>query len=329
MNSPENPAWTAITALLNEADALLARRDPRAATAHYGEALRQAARLNQWPAGMAERLAFARDACTDFANRYASHLLGHLGKSGFNPAQASPRFVEALDIVLGRRQPFVQQPRLLYFPGLPQVQVYDNTQFPWLEALEQAAGAIHGELVELLKEPALFAAEAPAGGAPAATGELLACHLMKGGAPMPAVAARCPATLAATAGAPLDYITGRAPSIEFQLLRPGERMLPRTGLFNTRLTCWLPLMAPARCMVRVGNEMRECQAGKALVFDDSIEHEAWNDSPELGAVLQFTLWRPELANLEREMVMSLVRGIDEFDAPPPAPLPAPATEPAS
>jgi aspartate beta-hydroxylase len=326
MNSPENPAWKAITALLNEADALLARKDPRAATAHYGEALRQAARLNQWPAGMAERLAFARDACTDYATRYSSHLLGHLGKAGFNPEQASPRFVEALEIVLGRKQPTMQQPRFLYFPGLPQLQYFDNAQFAWLEALEKAAEAIHGELVELLKEPALFAADTPAaeaGAAPAGNGEWLACHLMKGGAPMAAVAQRCPATLAATAGAPLDYITGRAPAVSFQLLRPGERMAARTGLFNTRLTCWLPLLAPTRCVLRVGNELREWQAGRALVFDDSFEHEAWNDSPELGAVLQFTFWRPEITGLEREMVMSLVRGIDEFDSPP-GPAPAPA-----
>jgi aspartyl/asparaginyl beta-hydroxylase (cupin superfamily) len=328
MNSPDIPAWTAITTLLNEADAYGAKGDPRAATAHYGAALRQAARLNQWPAGMAERLAFARDACNSYGARYSSHLLGHLGKSGFTPEQASPRFTEALEIVLGRKQPFVQQPRFFYFPGLPQVQYYDTAQFAWLEALEQAAGTIHGELVELLNEPALFAPEAAAGeagGMPAGAGEVLTCHLMKGGAPMATVAQRCTATLAAIAGAPLDYVTGRAPSAAFQLLRPGERMVPRTGLFNTRLTCWLPLMAPARCVLRVGNELREWQAGKALVFDDSIEHEAWNDSPELGAVLQFNLWRPELTSLEREMVMSLVRGIDEFDAPPPAP----ATEPAA
>jgi len=82
-------------------------------------------------------------------------------------------------------------------------------------------------------------------------------------------------------------------------------------------------------VLRVGNELRELQVGKALVFDDSIEHEAWNDSPELGAMLQFNLRRPELTSLEREMVMSLVRGMDEFDAPPPAPSPATAAEPAS
>lgn len=328
MNSPDNPAWTAITALLDEADALLARKDPRAATAHYGEALRQAARLNQWPAGMAERLAFARDACTDYATRYSSHLLGHLGKAGFNPEQASPRFVEALEILLGRKQPYMQQPRLLYFPGLPQIQYVDSAQFTWLEGFEKAAETIHGELVELLKEPALFAADADgASAASAGTGELLACHIMKGGAPVPAVAQRCGATLGAIAGAPIDYITGRAPAVSFQLLRPGERMAPRTGLLNTRLSCWLPLLAPTRCVLRVGNELREWQVGRALVFDDSFEHEAWNDSPELGAVLQFNFWRPELTSLEREMVMSLVRGIDEFDAPPPAPSPAP--DPAS
>jgi len=47
----------------------------------------------------------------------------------------------------------------------------------------------------------------------------------------------------------------------------------------------LPLIVPPGCGFRVGAEQREWEPGKALIFDDTIEHEAWNDSDTLRAVL--------------------------------------------
>ena len=46
--------------------------------------------------------------------------------------------------------------------------------------------------------------------------------------------------------------------------------------------------------LRVGNEERAVRAGELMIFDDSIEHEAWNDSDEPRVVLLFEIWRPEL-----------------------------------
>ena len=61
---------------------------------------------------------------------------------------------------------------------------------------------------------------------------------------------------------------------------------------NTRLTCHLPLIVPPGCGFRVGNEVREWVEGKLLVFDDTIEHEAWNDSGEDRVVLIFDIGGP-------------------------------------
>jgi len=50
-----------------------------------------------------------------------------------------------------------------------------------------------------------------------------------------------------------------------------------------------------QCRLRVGEETRTLEAGKPIVFDDSFEHEAWNDDP--GAtriVLIFDVWHPDL-----------------------------------
>jgi aspartyl/asparaginyl beta-hydroxylase (cupin superfamily) len=56
---------------------------------------------------------------------------------------------------------------------------------------------------------------------------------------------------------------------------------------------------PRGCRFRVGNEERRSQEGKVMIFDDTIEHEAWNDSDEDRIVLIFDIWRPELSERER------------------------------
>jgi aspartate beta-hydroxylase len=60
----------------------------------------------------------------------------------------------------------------------------------------------------------------------------------------------------------------------------------------------------------VGNDTREWQEGKAWVFDDTIEHEAWNDSDQTRVILLFEIWRPELSQEERQLVTSLFGAID-------------------
>ena len=69
-------------------------------------------------------------------------------------------------------------------------------------------------------------------------------------------------------------------------------------MLNTRLIVHLPLVVPENCHLRVGNDVRDVVAGKVMIFDDSIEHEAWNDSAETRVVLLFEIWRPELSEAE-------------------------------
>jgi len=52
--------------------------------------------------------------------------------------------------------------------------------------------------------------------------------------------------------------------------------------------------------------------GKAWVFDDTIEHEAWNDSDKLRVVLIFDIWHPQLSPAEREMITALTAGMNAF-----------------
>ena len=42
------------------------------------------------------------------------------------------------------------------------------------------------------------------------------------------------------------------------------------------------------------------------MFDDTIEHEAWNDSDELRVVLIIDLWQPSLSAEDREAVSAII-----------------------
>ena len=138
-------------------------------------------------------------------------------------------------------------------------------------------------------------------------------YLWENGGPVEKNVARCPKTFAALRDVPLPHITTRAPSILFSLLKPGARIAAHNGMINTRLICHLPLIVPPGCGFRVGNETREWEVGKLLIFDDTIEHEAWNDSGEDRVVLIFDVWRPELTAEERRAVTAIFEAIDSGD----------------
>ena len=85
-------------------------------------------------------------------------------------------------------------------------------------------------------------------------------------------------------------------------------------MLNTRLICHLPLIVPPDCRLRVGSETRTVKAGKTMIFDDSMEHEAWNDSKDTRVVLLFEIWRPELSDEERAALTTLFEAIDAYPA---------------
>lgn len=79
-----------------------------------------------------------------------------------------------------------------------------------------------------------------------------------------------------------------------------------------RLVTHVPLIIPDNCGFRVGNTTRQWTPGKAWVFDDTIEHEAWNESDQLRVVLIFDIWHPQLSVGEREMIAAMSAGLNAF-----------------
>lgn len=81
----------------------------------------------------------------------------------------------------------------------------------------------------------------------------------------------------------------------FSILEPGSHIPPHRGLTKGLLTCHLGLIVPedrASCRLRVENQIQLWEPGKVFIFDDTREHEVWNDTKETRVVLLFHVDRP-------------------------------------
>ena len=318
-----------LRALIMKADYLAAVGDARAASSFYRAAVETAPPADQLPADLRSELARAEAMCGRYAAQFEAFLRQRLAARGLADGRATGRFRDSLDILTGAKKIYFQEPRQYFFPGLPQIQFYERSDFAWLDGVEAATADIRAELTEILKQESAFRPyvegnpNLPQTDAQGMLNnpEWSAFYLWKNGAIVRENAARCPKTLSALADAPLARVPGRSPSILFSLLRPGARIPPHTGEVNTRLICHLPLIVPDRCSFRVGNDTRALVEGRAWVFDDTIEHEAWNGSERTRVILLFEIWRPELTAAERALVSAMFEAIDDYGGgQPPVPI---------
>ena len=236
------------------------------------------------------------------------------------------RYERCLATLLGKTRVYVQQPTFMHFPHLPAIQFYDRKEFPWLAALDEAAPAIREELLQVIADDhgGFIPYVDNPDGVPALDQwrELnrslrwSAYYLFRDGLRIDEHCAKCPKTAQTLQAMPLLDVPGRAPTAFFSLLRPGTHIPPHTGVSNTRLIVHLPLVVPEGCRFRVGSETRAWRAGESLVFDDTIEHEAWNESDAIRTVLIFDIWNPYLSAPERDLVRTTMQGVEAFYAKP-------------
>ena len=313
-------------ALIVKADFLGEAGDARGAAAFYRAAVRGVPRGQTLPADLRREVERAEAMCAKYAGQFEEFLAGRLASRGLASGPGAQRFRDSLELLFGRKEIYFQRPRYYFFPGLPQIQFFERAQFPWLEGLEAATAGIRSELAEVLKDGAAFR--------PYVEGDLTrprkeqagmldnpdwsAFYLWKNGELVEENAARCPFTMKALEQVPLTRVQNRSPSVLFSLLRPGAHIPAHNGMVNTRLIGHLPLIVPGQCTFRVGNETREWVEGRAWLFDDTMEHEAWNRSASLRVVLIFEVWRPELSAEERSLVNAMFESIDAHMGEKPA-----------
>lgn len=263
----------------------------------------------------------ARAAIHENQELLRSHLQSRMqALMGGSERRGLQRFEHCLDIITGRRQFVTARPLMLPFPRLPAIPFFEREDAPWVTDVEAAFPAMLEELHGLLEEEQHFEPYVQTRpGSPQGQFAPLdrnpdwgAYFLWKDGQRFDAHADRCPRTEAAIAHAPQNTVPGRAPVTFFSALKPGTHIPPHNGSTNTRLTVHMPLIIPPDCALRVGDETRAWEPGKLLMFDDTIEHEAWNFSDRLRVVLIFDIWHPMLTDLERELVSQTVQGILAF-----------------
>jgi aspartyl/asparaginyl beta-hydroxylase (cupin superfamily) len=241
------------------------------------------------------------------------------------PPSALRRFDACADAVLGRRQIYHNQCEGVHFPFLPPDEFFEEHHFPWLADIEARTDLIREELLSVLTgdrtnlEPYVQQEKGlPKNIWSELDGSLdwSAFFLWNYGLPIQAACARCPHTAAALDLLPRIELPSRAPTAFFSILRPHTHIPAHTGVTNTRAIVHLPLIVPTGCRFRVGGTTRPWITGKAIVFDDTIEHEAWNDSDEIRAVLIFDVWNPHITDVEKSMLNTLFHSIDRSEYNP-------------
>ncbi|WP_294394732.1 aspartyl/asparaginyl beta-hydroxylase domain-containing protein [uncultured Sphingomonas sp.] len=309
-------------ALIMRGDLIARAGDPRAAVSWYQAALTQAPRAGPLPQDLIVALDRVQRAVGQIGTAFQGHLDQQLKDLGIAPDDVGPRFTEALDILSGRAEVQLQQPTNFYYPGLAQRPFFEREEFEWVSALEEAAPSIRAELQDVLaREDALTPYVAAEPDRPSKKHPLIgdirwsAFHLIVQGRPVTANADLCPVTLTTLERLPLARIDGHSPMALFSVLRPGTHIPPHHGMLNTRLICHLPLIVPPGCRLRVGNRTRPVEQDRVMIFDDSIEHEAWNDGNATRVVLLFEIWRPDLTAREQAGISALFRSIGLYSSP--------------
>jgi hypothetical protein len=200
------------------------------------------------------------------------------------------------------------------YPDLPQGSFYDARSFFGVRALEVASHVVLDEfrrVVETNAAEVVSLVDHAQGDAPADLSDdryrrWSTIPLINNGTVNRANAALCPATMRLYEATDPCTIPGRAPNLVFSLLDAGARIPPHRGLTNVRMVLHIPLIAPRDCALRVGSDVRAWEWGEAMLFDDTVEHEAWNESDRLRVVLLCDQWRPELSPAERRGIAALL-----------------------
>lgn len=155
---------------------------------------------------------------------------------------------------------------------------YNAEEFPFFSHLEQEWEKVRFELMNLSKtyftawpEKNLY------------NGEWNLFHLFALGRKIEENCEYCPKTAKI-----LSNIPGLV-NAAFSSLAPGAHATPHRGYTNRVLRYHLGLITPDNCALRVGTETRGWSAGSSFVFDDTIEHEAWNrgDSTRIILLIDF------------------------------------------
>ena len=207
----------------------------------------------------------------------------------------------------------LQRPTILYLDGFDDRAWHDPKQHPVTAALEEAAPMIRSEFFDRTRSPERWS-EYREG--VAAERKWRACWFYRGGRRQRDSAGLYPQTSALIDGlsAPAGPLASTLGDCFLSRLESQGRIPAHNGLCNISLVCHLALVVPERCGLRVGAESRPWEEGKCLVFDDTFEHEAWNESDRDRYVLVLPLWQNGVGPIEREFMNLMTSWLNRLTA---------------
>ncbi|XP_069846885.1 aspartyl/asparaginyl beta-hydroxylase isoform X1 [Dipodomys merriami] len=98
----------------------------------------------------------------------------------------------------------------------------------------------------------------------------------------------------------------RRGQIKYSIMHPGTHVWPHTGPTNCRLRMHLGLVIPKEgCKIRCANETKTWEEGKVLIFDDSFEHEVWQDASSFRLIFIVDVWHPELTPQQKRSLPAI------------------------
>ena len=170
--------------------------------------------------------------------------------------------------------------------------IYDRRLFPWAAELEDGWRLIRQELDAVMT----FREQMPSfQDILKEVGQIQSDHNWKtfflAGIGMDCApnARRCPETM---------RLLARIPGLTtafFSILSPGKHIPAHRGAWNGILRLHVGLLVPTpreRCRIRIGNDFYSWREGEALIFDDTFNHEVWNETDGYRVVLFVDFARP-------------------------------------
>ncbi len=294
----------------------------------YGAALANAPPDDRLDAPTLRAVQRGRVVYAAYTRQLNEHIRGRIADAEGQCTPAERRRLDSfIDTTLRVRRRYRQEPTEYYYPGLPAIEFYERSEFPWLADLEAATAGIGQELVDIVRDdqPGFTPYIHYDQHMPLDQWRGLnhsprwsAYHFFEQGRPIEDRCRRAPATIAAVSAVPQAIVPLRSPCAMYSALASKTRIPPHTGVANFRLVVHLPLLVPPGCGFRVGGETREWRVGEAWVFDDTIEHAAWNDSDDPRYILICDVWSPRLSPEERSAIAGIIAATDAFNGTVPS-----------
>jgi ornithine lipid ester-linked acyl 2-hydroxylase len=182
--------------------------------------------------------------------------------------------------------------RLIRYSLVDTTPFLPTSQFPWAHELEQRWPAIRGELDSVLDDwdhlPNFQ--EISADQATITDDDRWKTFFLYGfGFKAEGNCRRCPETTRL-----VESVPGMKTAF-FSVLSPRKHIPDHRGPYKGVLRYHLGLQVPEPregCRIRVGDDIRHWDEGGSMVFDDTYNHEAWNDTDGTRVVLFMDVVRP-------------------------------------